>query len=229
MTLENTGTQAEWEMGGQACGTPDFAADPSKTPPLGTISLELTCQLASAPAPFPHAHHGPTRQDRLAARPTPEFRVLIGPPGRSAPSAQPMGKPPRRSALPAGSGRSGSLRTRVVSRDGGGGGVRGPAAAAPRSPGRGTLASAAWRGAAAGLPAVRLGLRGCGPEAAGGSLHFPAWPGTRGVRWARGCPVRSAVAQSRRPVGAHWGCALPSSAGAGRLTSLHPSRVPALL
>lgn len=75
----------------------------------------------------------------------------------------------------------------------------GPPVGAARGQGRGALASAARCGAAAGLPAARLGRRGRGPEAAGGSLHFPARPGVPGVRWARGCPGRSAATHACNP------------------------------
>lgn len=110
----------------------------------------------------------------LVAFPTPEFRALLVLFHGTAPSAQPMRKLPWCSALPEGTVRRRSLQTPAASRDGCCSGDGWLAVAAPCCQGRGTLASAAWCGAAAGLPAAHLCRQGCGPEAAGGSLHFPA-------------------------------------------------------
>lgn len=118
----------------------------------------------------------------VVAFPTPKFQTPIVQFHETAPLAQPVRKLPRRSALPAGSVRRRSLQTPAASGYGCRSGHCGPASADPCSQGRGALASAAWCGAAAGLPAAHLCRRGCGPEAAGGSLHFPARPRDPGVR-----------------------------------------------
>ena len=230
MTLEKAGTHAEWGTGGQACRTPDLVADPSRTPPLGTISLELTCQLAPAPAPFPHAHHGPKRLGCLAARPTPRI------PGSdwSEWQARPLG--------PANGKAASALRPPAWQL----------AARQPANPG-GEPGWRLWRRTRAGCcgsvqpgptdPGVGCVARGCR-----GASCSPPWPTglrPRGGRWLTSlssltrspwstvseglpCPLRcSPISQARARSLRVPPC--PSSAGAGRLTSLHPSRVPALL
>lgn len=155
---------------------------PRQFQPPRTIALELTCPLAAAPFPLPHARTGKRLWPLLAAFPTPEFLTPTGLFHGSAPWAQPIGKLSRCSAPSAGSARRRSLQTRLASEDGGVCGDCGRALEAACGRVRRTVASASRRGAAAGLAAARVGNWGCGAEEACGSLHFPARPGAPGVR-----------------------------------------------
>lgn len=110
------------------------------------------------PPPGPGSHWSEW-QVRPVGQPM-ESASALRPPGRQLAARQP------------------ALRIRVVSRDGGCGGdprawlLRLRAAGADSGPWRRLCGTRLPRG----FPAVRLGLRGCGPEAAGGSLHFQPDP-----------------------------------------------------
>lgn len=180
----------------------------------GIISLELTRQLA--PAPTPLTACAPQASDRVVSQHDPPpnswFSLVwvAGPPLLGPANESRLGAPPSRPAA----GGPAACESGWWA-DGGCMGVRGLAAAAPRGRGRRTVA---------------LGLCGAGPprgflqsaSAYGAAAqrrqvaHFTSsLTRARGVRWARGCPVRPAAAQSRRPVGGHRRVPpCPSSAGA---------------
>lgn len=171
-----------WHIAGPRPGAARLAGF-GKAPLSGALSWALI----NPPAPVqPLFRVRPTGQRCLAlllAFPTSEFRTLDWSVSRNRPlRPHQWGSCP---GAPPSCGRCAAAQLAnpaAACGDGCRSGECGPPVEAACGQGRGTLASAVRCGAASGLPAARLGRRGCGPEAAGGSLHFPARPGVPGAR-----------------------------------------------